>query len=87
MVGQAFYNIFDLIFVYLFFVSCVFERRNTIFWLFWYCFCSCMLFSKKQAFWRKEKEMKNKVMNILKYFVVSVFFGVCRYENAFAFEF
>lgn len=31
MVGQAFYNIFDLIFVYLFFVSCVFERRNTIF--------------------------------------------------------
>lgn len=31
-----------------------------------------MLFSKKQAVWRKEKEMKNKVMNILKYFVVSV---------------
>jgi len=31
-----------------------------------------MLFSKKQAVWRKEKEMKNKVMNILKYFVFVV---------------
>lgn len=50
-----------------------------------------MLFSKKQAVWRKEKEMKNKVMNILKYFVVSVliffFLRDCRYENAFALEF
>lgn len=59
-------------------VMYLFERRNSIFVCFRYSFCCCMLFSKKQAVWRKEKEMKNKVMNILKYFVVSVFFlGIC----------
>lgn len=75
--GVLQYFRFDIcIFVFfgIFCLTChvfIWEKEFDI-WLFWYCFCCCMLFSKKQAVWRKEKEMKNKVMNILKYFVVSV---------------
>jgi len=57
-------------------VCYVFEGRGVHIFCVLFCFVVfvivCMLFSKKQAVWRKEKEMKNKVMNILKYFVFVV---------------
>lgn len=36
--------------------------------LFFFIFCFVCWFSKNKQFWRKEKEMKNKVMNILNIF-------------------
>lgn len=39
-----------------------------LYFVFFFIFCFVCWFSKNKQFWRKEKEMKNKVMNILNIF-------------------